>query len=228
MKVINAPATPDETAHLDASGTTYPSELILRRGPCSMELREPESMIYGYVVEGAVALTYAGQPMALGKEFYFAVPGAADVELGPLTLVCLMRRAGFRGSFMVGKHEDVMSAYASDRLLVDPGRGTGPALRLVRLPAGVGQVQHMHSLLRLGCVVAGRGEVVGPKAGAIASPTRWWAEALGSGSAFLLDEREVHGFRAASDVGMDLVVYQPGIDHGREYPTLKYPPKEDP
>jgi len=221
MKIIKPPDLPAEPAHLEALGTMYPSELVLRRGPCTVELRDVDSTVYGCVLDGVAALDYLGHPMALAKDFYFAVPGRADLEIGPSTVVGLVRRAGYLGQFTVGKVEDrgrlryVDGCSAS--ILVHPPRRGDPVLHHVHFPEGIEQAQGAHPLICLGMVLRGRGEAFGPKCGPMNAPTEWWTEALEPGCAFLLHEQEMHGFRTNphhKGSSMDVVAFHPASNWG--------------
>lgn len=211
MQLI-APLTPNSV--LDASATMYPSRMTAVAG--NVDLGNPTSSYYGYVVEGTAHLHARGLDITASVGAYFSMPGATKLRADGITVV--IERFGYRCLPLVGSIEEQgRLAYidgCSDTILVAPARLGDPVLNLLHFPSGVRQTVHSHPSIRLGVVARGEGFAFGPKSGS-GSGGGEWRIALKPGGMFLLPAHQAHAFSTAeSGSSLDIIAYHPDSDWG--------------
>lgn len=165
------------------------------------------SSAYGIVVEGKVTVN--------GREIleheYFCLTNGGDVAIVNGTAVFFVRY-GFIGQNQIGGPIEqsgrlVYIDGCSDSLLVYPPRLGDPSLNLLSFPPGINQSFHIHPSIRLGVVISGEG-YSNVRTHGVES-----AIALTPGTAFCLDEREMHRFRTEGKP-MIVIAYHPDGDWG--------------
>ncbi|WP_429334870.1 cupin domain-containing protein [Paraburkholderia sp. 35.1] len=143
---------------------------------------------------------------------YFCVPGRFSLHARNSRGI-IMRRAGWRGLFMIGgpvEHRGRLRYIdqCSDTTLVQPVRRGDPCLNLLYFPAGVFQTAHTHPSDRLGLVLSGRGTCVARNAGADARV------ALEAGMIFCIHANGRHHFATDRGDEMRVLAYHPDSDCG--------------
>lgn len=229
-------------ARLSALTTMYPSVLAVFGDGDELPLPQlvPIGTAYGIVVDGSARLHCDAGDFTLASGAYFSVPchvhNPSPCMAPTLTAhgrVVVIARHGVRGQFVLGMLEDKgRLSYidgCSDTLLVYPPRRGDPVLNHLYFPPGVVQTQHTHPSIRLGVVIDGSGDAFGPmpyprrhlddytrdgveffKAGS----DLYVRHPLKTGTVFLLEEHEQHGFCTMQGQGMHVVAYHPDSDWG--------------
>lgn len=192
-----------EHGELSALDTMYPSILKVSS---EIETIDAVSTVYGYVLRGRVDVVHGESRHSLREGSYFS---GSDLKIDSSAgSVATIIRLGFRGQFVVGSVERKgRLSYidgCSDSMLVYPPRKGDPVFNHLHFPGGIVQTQHTHPSIRLGIVIRGEGEAFGPG----------WTIPLVSGSAFILEEQELHSFRTKPGVPMDVLAYHPDSDWG--------------
>ncbi|MGF6790187.1 quercetin dioxygenase-like cupin family protein [Paraburkholderia sp. 35.1] len=177
-----------------------------------LALTEPRATHFGYVHEGTARLQHNGHAWMLHAGQYFCVPGRFSLHARNSRGI-IMRRAGWRGLFMIGgpvEHRGRLRYIdqCSDTTLVQPVRRGDPCLNLLYFPAGVFQTAHTHPSDRLGLVLSGRGTCVARNAGADARV------ALEAGMIFCIHANGRHHFATDRGDEMRVLAYHPDSDCG--------------
>lgn len=199
----------DVNGYIDRTQTMYPSEL--HKVTDNLYFAPQCSTTYGYVLSGTVALPSGKQAIA-GEYFCYT---ASELEAYVEGTAVFISRIGFTGQPMVGGPLESRGRLSyidtcSDSLLVYPPRLGDPSLNALFFPPKVEQTYHTHPSLRFGVVVSGSGY-------AALEPTKYGEDGrripLVVGTAFCLEEGEVHRFVTAEDP-MVVVAYHPDGDWG--------------
>jgi len=194
---------------IDRTRTMYPSEL--HKVTDNLYFAPPCSTTYGYVLKGSVKLP-SGKVATEGEYFCYT---SSDLEAYVEGTTVFISRYGFIGQPMIGGplEERGRLSYidtCSDSLIVYPPRMGDPSLNALFFPPNIQQTYHTHPSIRFGVVVSGSGF-------AALEPTKYGEDGkripLEAGTAFCLDEGEVHRF-CTDNEPMVIVAYHPDGDWG--------------
>ena len=173
---------------------------------CALQL--PEGYTYlGVILEGTVVLSYSLRKRSLFAADYFSVIGPARIS-GDGTGIAAAA-FGYVGMNVFGGPIEATGRLryidgCSDSLLIPPVRKGDPCLNHLHFPAGTHQTPHTHPSIRIGVVLAGRGDCLVPERDPIP---------LHPGSAFIIPTNAVHSFATGSGT-MDVVAFHPDSDVG--------------
>lgn len=188
----------------DLSSDTFASELIYYSGN-RLEITS-DATYFGYVIEGDIALTYAGNEYPLSQGMYFSVP--TDLHLTGSGKVLVMSRIRYLGFFQIGGSIEQKGRLTyidgcTDSLLISPVIMGDPCLNLLHIPENTEQSQHTHPSLRLGVIVSGEGLCKTPEGDFPLEP----------GTVFYIPQNSRHSFHT-QDQELRVIAYHPDSDFG--------------
>ncbi|MEM5373184.1 cupin domain-containing protein [Paraburkholderia azotifigens] len=174
--------------------------------------RDVQATHFGFVYQGSARLLHSGHSWTVYAGQYFSVPGRFTLCARAARGV-IMRRAGWRGLFMIGgpvEHKGRLRYIdrCSDTTLIQPVRRGDPCLNLLYFPPGVHQTAHTHPSDRLGLVLSGRGTCIARNAGADVSIP------LEAGMILCIHAYGRHHFATDRNDEMRVLAYHPDSDCG--------------
>jgi len=186
---------------LDAQDTMYPSYGFVNDSPISF-CNKHYSTLYGYAIE-EVSINKQSIP----KNSFFSIAiGRNDVVV--IGKIFGVFRLGFTGQTVVGKVPESVARLSyidgcSDELLVYPPRLGDPSFNYLYFPPNTTQTSHNHPSVRIGYVLSGSGYAI----------TNKQKIPLNEGTAFLIEEKEVHHFITKKQ-SMRILAFHPDGDWG--------------
>ena len=186
---------------LDAQDTMYPSYGFVNDSPISF-CNKHYSTLYGYAIED-VSINNQSIPK---NSFFSIAVGCNDVVV--IGKIFGVFRLGFTGQTITGKVPSSVARLSyidgcSDELLVYPPRLGDPSFNYLYFPPNTNQTSHNHPSVRIGYVLSGSGYAI----------TNKQKIPLNEGTAFLIEEKEVHHFITKKE-SMRILAFHPDGDWG--------------